>query len=58
LEWADENFPEEFGRALKRELILTVPERLHAESFEINHLIIGLNQDSFVHASMSRLVGH
>jgi hypothetical protein len=54
----DKNVPEEFGRALKRQLLLSLTERLHSEGFEINFLVVGFHEDSFIHASMGWLVGH
>jgi len=48
LKGPDEDVPEEFGRALKRPLFLSLAIRLYSESFEINHLIVSFDKDSFI----------
>jgi hypothetical protein len=58
LERSHEQLPEEFGRALKSQPFLAVSVRLHAQSFEIERLLVGSNHHSLVHAAMAWLVGH
>ena len=52
LKRSDEQLPEEFGRALKGQPFFAVSVRLHAQSFEIDRLLVGPDHHCFVHASI------
>ena len=58
LKWLNEQPPEEFRGTLKGELFLLAPIGLHAQCFEVEHLIVGFDRNGFIHATEPSVIRH